>query len=104
MLSDFAVCVCGGNCLLALTSLGYSDHFCGLPLPYFILHKLHLQRITLVARDDELGGDKVVLGLDVLEFIKIRIVLVHPVMANLLVCQAFLCEGNNADLAPQMQV
>jgi hypothetical protein len=58
-----------------------------------ILHKLRLQRIILVAHDVDLGGDKVILGLDILEVIKIGIVLVRPLMTNLLVCQDFFVKG-----------
>jgi hypothetical protein len=56
---------------------------------------LHLQRTTLVTHDIELGGTKVILGLIVLEDVKVEIVLGCPIMANLLVCQAFFSEGNN---------
>jgi hypothetical protein len=89
---------------LALTSLGYRDHFCGLSLPYFILNKLGLQRITLVAHDVELGGAKVGPGLDVLEAVEIGIILVQLVMSNLLVRWAFFHEGNNANRTPLMRV
>ena len=96
--------ICGGNSLSALASLGYHDHCSGLPLPNFILRKLCLQCITLVAHEIELGGAKVVLGLSVLEDVKFGIVHIHPDIANILALQVFFREGNNANLAPRMCV
>ncbi len=84
------------------SSLGYHDSHGGLPLPNCILRKLLLYCITIVAHDVELGGAKVVLGLDVLEEVKVGIVFICHIMTNLLVHQAFFSEGNNTNLTPSI--
>jgi hypothetical protein len=55
-----------------------------------------------VAHDVELGGAKVFLGLDVLEDIKVEIVLICYIMTKLLVHQDFFSEGNDTDITPSI--
>jgi hypothetical protein len=49
-----------------------------------------------------MGGAKVVLGLDVLEDVKVGIILICHIMTNLLVHEAFSSEANDTDLTPSI--
>jgi hypothetical protein len=65
---------------------------------------MHPQCIAFVSHDIELGSAVVVLGLDVLEYAKIRIALVRSIVTQLQICEALPCVGHCADLAPGMKI
>jgi hypothetical protein len=96
--------MCSSKCLLALTCVHDHHQHRGFPLANFVCAKLCPQCISFVSHDIELDSAVVVLGLDILEDVKVGIMLVHSIVMHLQICEALPGVRHPANLTPGMLI
>ncbi len=71
-----------------------------LPLPNFFRQKLGCQHIAGVAHHVQLRHPVVVMMLYILIDVKQGVFHVGPIVPNIWICEALLCEGHSTNLTP----